>query len=97
MSKKMKIDVHHITRVEGHGNIKVNLEEGKPDLVQWQVPESPRFFEAMVVGREYHEVATITSRICGICSVGHTLASLKATEEAMGIEISETTKVLRKQ
>ncbi len=91
----MKIDVHHITRVEGHGNIKVNLEEGKPDFIQWQVPEAPRFFEAMVVGREYHEVATITSRICGICSIGHTLASLKATEMAMGIEISETTRKLR--
>ncbi len=95
MSENIKVDVHHITRVEGHGNIKVNLEEGKPDLVEWQVPEAPRFFEAMVVGREYHEVATITSRICGICSVGHTLASLKATENAMGIKISETTTVLR--
>jgi len=95
MSENIKVDVHHITRVEGHGNIKVNLEEGKPDVVEWQVPEAPRFFEAMVVGREYHEVATITSRICGICSVGHTLASLKATENAMGIKISETTTVLR--
>jgi len=95
MSEKMKIDVHHITRVEGHGNIRVDLEEGKPDFVQWQVPEAPRFFEAMVVGREYHELATITSRICGICSVGHTLASLKATESAMGIKISDTTRKLR--
>ena len=52
MSENIKVDVHHITRVEGHGNIKVNLEEGKPDVVEWQVPEAPRFFEAMVVGRE---------------------------------------------
>ncbi|MFC2145995.1 Ni/Fe hydrogenase subunit alpha [Acidobacteriota bacterium] len=91
----LNIDVHHITRVEGHGNIVVNVNEGKIEKIQWQVPEAPRFFEAMVKGRDYSEVATITSRICGICSIGHTFASLKATEAAMGIEISETTRVLR--
>lgn len=95
MSKNIKIDVHHITRVEGHGNIVVDINEGSVNKIEWQVPEAPRFFEAMVVGREYHEVATITSRICGICSIGHTFASLKATEAAMGIEISDLTKKLR--
>jgi len=94
-NENIKIEVEHVTRVEGHGNIVVDVNAGKVEQVQWQVPEAPRFFEAMVVGREYHEVATITSRICGICSIGHTFASLKATEAAMGIEISETTRVLR--
>lgn len=95
MSKDIKIDVHHITRVEGHGNIVVDVKNGNIGKIEWQVPEAPRFFEAMVVGREYYEVATITSRICGICSIGHTFASLKATEAAMGIEISDNTKLLR--
>lgn len=95
MSKDMKINVHHITRVEGHGNIVVDVRGGKLDKVEWQVPEAPRFFETMVVGREYSELATITSRICGICSIGHTFASLKATEAALGVKISETTRVLR--
>lgn len=96
MSKEnINIEVEHITRVEGHGNIVVDVAEGKIEKVQWQVPEAPRFFEAMVVGREFNEIATITSRICGICSIGHTFASLKATEAAMDIEISETTRVLR--
>ena len=94
-TKHIDINVHHLTRVEGHGNIVINAVEGKIDTVQWQVPEAPRFFEAMVKGREYNDLATITSRICGICSIGHTLASLKATEAAMDIEISETTRVLR--
>ncbi len=93
--KNIKIEVDHITRIEGHGNIVVDINEGKIEKVQWQVPEAPRFFEAMVVGREFNEIATITSRICGICSIGHTFASLKATEAAMGIQISETTRVLR--
>lgn len=94
-NKNLNIQVHHITRVEGHGNIVVNAKEGKIEKIQWQVPEAPRFFEAMVKGRDYSEVAGITSRICGICSIGHTLASLKATEAAMDIQISETTRVLR--
>lgn len=95
MSENHKINVHHITRVEGHGNIVVDVNNGNVDKVQWQVPEAPRFFEAMVVGREYTELATITSRICGICSIGHTFASLKATESALDIKISETTRQLR--
>ncbi|MCK4766693.1 MAG: Ni/Fe hydrogenase subunit alpha [Candidatus Aminicenantes bacterium] len=89
------IEVNHVTRVEGHGNIVVDAKDGQIEKVQWQVPEAPRFFEAMVVGRDYSELAVITSRICGICSIGHTLASLKATEAALGIGISETTRSLR--
>ena len=96
MSKNVNIDVHHITRVEGHGNILVNVTDGVIETCQWQVPEAPRFFEAMVRGRHYSEVARITSRICGICSVGHTLASLKASEAALGIEVSEQTVLLRR-
>ena len=94
-NRTIKIDVHHVTRIEGHGNIAVDIDKGKIAKLQWQVPEAPRFFEAMVKGRGYTELATITSRICGICSIGHTFASLKATEAAMGIDISETTRVLR--
>ncbi|MCX5796917.1 MAG: Ni/Fe hydrogenase subunit alpha [Elusimicrobia bacterium] len=95
MSKTLSIAVHHLTRVEGHGNIEVDVKNGKIQKCEWQVPEAPRFFEAMVRGRHYTEVARITSRICGICSVGHTLASLKATESALGIEVSEQTFKLR--
>jgi len=91
----MKIDVHHVTRVEGHGNIEVDIEHGQIKKVVWEVPEAPRFFEAMVVGRDCEQVAPITSRICGICSIGHTFASLKATEAAFGIQISEQTRKLR--
>lgn len=89
------IDVHHVTRVEGHGNIKVDIDNDQVKEVRWMVPEAPRFFEAMVVGRDCREIAHITSRICGICSIGHTFASLKATEDAFDIEISEQTRRLR--
>lgn len=95
MGQRMKFDVHHITRVEGHGNIVVNVNDGVIEKCEWQVPEAPRFFEAMVRDRHYSEVARIVSRICGICSVGHTLASVKATEAALGIEVTPQTRKLR--
>ena len=96
MAKNANINVHHLTRVEGHGNIVVNVQDGTVEKCEWQVPEAPRFFDAMVRGRHYSEVARITSRICGICSVGHTLASLKASECALGIQVSEQTDLLRR-
>ncbi|MEJ2662912.1 MAG: Ni/Fe hydrogenase subunit alpha [Spirochaetia bacterium] len=92
---KIDINVHHITRVEGHGNIRVRATDGTIEEVQWQVPEAPRFFEAMVRGRSYEDIQTIVSRICGICSVTHSLAATKAVEDALGLEVSEQTDALR--
>ena len=93
---EINIHVEHLTRVEGHGNIVLNARDGTVEKVQWQVSEAPRFFESFVRGRSYHELAQITCRICGICSIGHTEASLKATEAAMGIELSPQTQILRR-
>jgi coenzyme F420-reducing hydrogenase alpha subunit len=95
MSQAIDINVHHITRVEGHGNVVVKAKDGKVEKVEWQVPEAPRFFEAMVRGRSWMDIQTITSRICGICSISHSLTSVKATEDAMGIKVSEQTHKLR--
>src|SRR3989337_1875030 len=92
----LDLEVHHVTRVEGHGNIYVNVKGGVLERCEWNVPEAPRFFEAMVVGRQWSELHHITSRICGICSIGHTLASLRATEKAMGITVSDQDLRLRK-
>ncbi len=95
-NKNFDVEVHHVTRVEGHGNIYVNVRNGALERCEWNISEAPRFFEAMVVGRKWSELHHITSRICGICSIGHTLASLRATEAAMGIEISDQDLKLRK-
>jgi coenzyme F420-reducing hydrogenase alpha subunit len=94
MSKK--IDVHYITRVEGHGNIVVEMDNGTVKECRFEVVETPRFFESMLRGRPYSEASHITSRICGICSTGHATASLRATENALGVEPSEQTQLLRK-
>ncbi|MGD0572978.1 MAG: Ni/Fe hydrogenase subunit alpha [Sedimentisphaerales bacterium] len=95
MHNNLDINVHHITRVEGHGNIVVNVKNGKIEKLQWQVPEAPRFFEAMVRGHSYQDIQTIVSRICGICSITHSLAATKAVESALGIKVSEQADKLR--
>jgi len=95
-SKEISINVEHLTRVEGHGNILLNAKNGDVKKVEWQVSEAPRFFESFVRNRPYTELSHLTSRICGICSIGHALASLKATENAMDIKISKQTELLRK-
>ncbi len=94
--KGFEVNVHHITRVEGHGNIVVNVKEGRIEELRLEIVESPRFFEKMLQGRRWDEAAAITSRICGICALGHTTAAVLAVEAATGIVPDEETVLLRK-
>lgn len=96
MAQDLNVEVKHLTRVEGHGNIYLNAKSGKVEKVLWEVDEAPRFFEAFVRGKSYSQLSHMTSRICGICSIGHSIASLRATENAMKVKISEQTRLLRR-
>jgi len=94
--KEVKVDVHQVTRIEGHANIVVDAKDGKIDKIEWQVPESPRLFEAMLRGRYYQDVPYIASRICGICSIAHTTSSIQAVEAAFGVRLTEQSMLLRR-
>lgn len=96
MNKNININVEYLTRVEGHGNIVVNVNDGKLKKCNLEIVEAPRFFEGLLRGRSIFEASHITSRICGICSCGHTLASIQAAEDAIGFTPSEQTIKLRK-
>jgi len=95
MKSTRTIDIHHITRIEGHGNIKIEIRNGCLEEARWEVVETPRFFEAMLVGKSWENAPWISSRICGICSIGHTLASIRAVEKAFAITPTEQTRKLR--
>jgi len=96
MAENLNIEVSPISRVEGHGDLVIDMKNKKIEKLMFRIPESPRFFEAMLVGRDWTEPSHITSRICGICSVAHTYASIKATEAALGVKINEKILKLRK-
>src|SRR5208282_4213896 len=78
IKRDVNINVEYLTRVEGHGNIVVNMKEGRMEACRLDIVEAPRFFEGILRGRSVFEAQHITSRICGICSCGHTLASIQA-------------------
>ncbi len=85
-----------LTKVESHAKLDVEMEKGKIKKTKLEVYEAARYFEAMVKGRDYREVHTITQRICGICTVIHTITSLRAIENALGVKPSQQTIDLRK-
>ncbi len=91
----MKIDVDHVARIEGHGDIHLTVEDGVVTGCQMEVVESARLFEAMVVGRPFDEVPYIASRICGICSASHAVTDILAIERIFGVEVSDRTNALR--
>jgi sulfhydrogenase subunit alpha len=96
MKKNIKINVDYLTRVEGHGNIVVDVQDGELKTCRLDIVEAPRFFEGMLRGRSVFEAQHITSRICGICACGHTLASIQAAEDALGVTPTDQTIRLRK-
>lgn len=93
--KNVRIDLHHLTRVEGHGNIVINVSNGVLEQCDLEIVEAPRFFEAMLRGLPYEQASHLASRICGICAVTHATASLRAVENALGVQNSPQTNLLR--
>lgn len=95
MEKDRLISIPHLGRVEGHGGIEVEIEDGKVTRVNMDIFEGSRFYEVLVVGRKFTEISSIVSRVCGICSAGHTLTSQMAAENALGIKVTQRTEFLR--
>lgn len=92
---RTKLSLHHIARIEGHGNVLVDIQDGVVRDVRMNIVEPARFFESMVAGRPHTQTSYIASRICGICSSSHVVTDLMAIEDALGVEVSERTRMLR--
>jgi len=92
----MKIKVPYLSRIEGHAHLVVDASAGEVRECRLEVVETPRFFEKLLVGRHYSEVASLAARICGVCSHSHTIVSLMASERAFGLEVSAQTEGLRR-
>lgn len=95
MKINLNVDVHHLSRIEGHGNISVSVENGTLKDARWDVVETPRYFEVMLKNRHYASAGILAARICGICSISHCLCSITATEKAFNVNVPETAAKLR--
>jgi sulfhydrogenase subunit alpha len=100
MEKSTKVKFNQIripalARVEGHGNITVEVLKGKVKDVKLNIPEGPRLFESLVIGKTPEEVTSIVPRICAICSVSHRYAAIRAFERALNYKETKATHQLR--
>ncbi len=93
MSQTITIDP--VTRLEGHGKITLKTnEQGEVSEAYFTVTQV-RGFEKFSEGRPYYEMPSLMARICGICPVSHLIASAKACEAIMSVEIPTTAAKLR--
>lgn len=91
----INIEIKHLTRVEGHGDIRIRIENGNLIECVWKVVETPRFFEVMFKELSIEMAPLLAARICGICSISHSLASARAVERALKIEIPKAAQKVR--
>jgi NAD-reducing hydrogenase large subunit len=85
-----------VTRIEGHAKITIQLDDaGAVADARFHVTEF-RGFEKFCEGRPLGEMTGITGRICGICPVSHLLASAKAGDEILAVEIPVAAEKLRR-
>ena len=95
LNTPIDINVEHIARVEGHGDIHIQIEDGELVRCDWQVVETPRFFEVMMKGLSVEMAPLLAARICGICSISHAMVSARAAERALGIEVPRPAQIAR--
>jgi F420-non-reducing hydrogenase large subunit len=90
-----EILIDPITRLEGHGNVSIFLnEKGEVENAYLKIPEL-RGFEKFCIGRRAELMPVLTTRICGVCPVAHHFASVKALDVAFNVEPTSTAKKLR--
>ena len=90
-----QLTIDPITRLEGHGKIEIFLDEaGEVERTYFQVPEL-RGFERFCAGRPVEEMATLTSRICGVCPEAHHMAAAKAADAVYGLMPPRPARLLR--
>ena len=92
---KRVIRIAPATRLEGHAQINIFLDDkGEVEDTYFQVVEL-RGFEEFCKGRPLEEIPRITTRLCGVCPWPHHLAATKATDMAYGVEPPSAAKKLR--
>ena len=92
MSKRIVVDP--ITRIEGHLRIDVEVDGGQVRN-SWSSGQMWRGIEIILQGRDPREAWLFTQRICGVCTTVHAITSVRAVENALGMEIPLNAQYIR--
>lgn len=83
-----------ITRIEGHLRVEIEVENGVIKDA-WSSGTMWRGFEVFLRDRDPRDAWIITQRVCGVCTTVHALASVKAVENAVGVQIPDNARIIR--
>jgi hydrogenase large subunit len=89
-----RIVVDPVTRIEGHLRIEAEVNGGAVSDA-WSSGTMFRGIEMILRGRDPREAWIWTQRICGVCTTVHALTSVRAVEDALGVEVPENASLIR--
>ena len=89
-----RVTIDPITRIEGHLRIDVEVDQGHVQKA-WASATMFRGIEKILVGRDPREAWLFTQRFCGVCTTVHALASVRAVEDALNLEIPLNAQYIR--
>ncbi|MBT0653387.1 nickel-dependent hydrogenase large subunit [Geomobilimonas luticola] len=89
-----KIVVDPITRIEGHLRIQAEVEGGRITDA-WSSSTMFRGIEKILKGRDPRDAWYFTQRFCGVCTTVHSIASIRAVENALNIRIPLNAELIR--
>ena len=89
-----RLVIDPVTRIEGHLRIEAQLDGGKVSDA-WSSGTMFRGMEIILEGRDPREAWIWAQRICGVCTVVHALASVRAVENALNIPVPENARLVR--
>jgi hydrogenase large subunit len=81
-----RISIDPVTRIEGHLRIDVEVDGGKVQKA-WASCTMWRGLETILRGRDAREGWVFAQRFCGVCTTVHAIASVRAVEDALQLEI----------
>lgn len=89
-----RITIDPITRIEGHLRIDAEVDGGQVTKA-WSSGQMWRGIETILKGRDPRDAWLFTQRICGVCTTVHALASVRAVENALQMEIPINAQYIR--
>jgi [NiFe] hydrogenase large subunit len=89
-----RVVIDPVSRIEGHLRIEVEVDNGRVSKA-WSTATLFRGVETILTGRDPLDAPLITQRLCGVCTYVHDLASVRAIEDAVGVEITDNARIVR--